>query len=158
MRPQLCSLMRALGATSGRDQRCAPPSAMPHTALQRHKCSFSNTERGAALEFGGATRMLRCVLVVLQGIANALAQDRPVSTLQAGLRIAQELGRRSLFVGEGVYSSAETLELVEGVSIFGGYSGLPDWTRGHTDEHITHIVSEYAVWCSTRRANDMMLI
>jgi hypothetical protein len=44
-------------------------------------------------------------------------------------------------VGQGSYQLSSPLALSEGISIYGGYSGAPDWVRNQVDSYFTHIVS-----------------
>jgi hypothetical protein len=49
---------------------------------------------------------------------------------------------KGVFLAQGNYLLSDTLQLSDGISIYGGFSGLPDWRRGHTaGEHTSHIIS-----------------
>jgi len=59
---------------------------------------------------------------------NPGTKDLPVATIMKALEIAQEQDKKHILVGTGAYS--EQVELKEGISIHGGYSGHPNWARG----------------------------
>ncbi len=63
---------------------------------------------------------------------NAGTKDLPVATITKALEIAEQTGRKHILVGIGAYS--ELVELKEGISIHGAYSGYPNWARGVENE------------------------
>lgn len=54
--------------------------------------------------------------------------DLPVATIAKGIQIAEAEGK-NVYVATGTYNLVSTLVLSSGVSVFGQYSGLPDWDR-----------------------------
>jgi len=50
-------------------------------------------------------------------------QDEPVQSLTWGYSLAAQQSK-NIFVGEGTYALSQTLQLVDGVSIYGGFSGI----------------------------------
>jgi hypothetical protein len=59
---------------------------------------------------------------------NPGTKDLPVATITKALEIAEQTSRKHILVGTGAYS--EQVELKEGISIHGAYSGHPNWARG----------------------------
>jgi len=53
--------------------------------------------------------------------------DAPYKTLAAAIQAAAETGKAQVYVGEGLYM--EDLELVSGISLYGGYEPDQDWLR-----------------------------
>ncbi len=53
--------------------------------------------------------------------------ESPVATIEKGLEIAENAGKKHVLVSFGTY--LETIVLKSNISIHGGYSGHPDWYR-----------------------------
>ena len=66
------------------------------------------------------------------------AIDRPMLTIQAALDKAHAAGKRDVYVASGVY--AQTIELKEGVGLYGGYSS--DFKERGIDLNVTVIMGE----------------
>lgn len=56
------------------------------------------------------------------------AIDQPMATLSAAIAAAQSSGK-DVYVAAGTYAEANTLDIANGVSIFGGFDPI-NWTRG----------------------------
>ncbi len=59
---------------------------------------------------------------------NSGTSTSPVATIAKGIQIAEAEGK-NVYVATGTYNLVSTLVLASGVSVFGQYSGLPDWDR-----------------------------
>ncbi len=70
----------------------------------------------------------------------------PVATIIKGIQIAENTGRKHVLVSSGSYS--ENVVLKTGISIHGGYSGNPNWTRNAIFETIiqTNVNGMTAEW------------
>src|SRR5690606_22825395 len=64
--------------------------------------------------------------------ANPGTMSQPVRTITYALQLAQTTGKSEIYVAAGEYSSP-TVTLVNGISIYGGYS-YPSWTRNATHQ------------------------
>lgn len=58
---------------------------------------------------------------------NIGTKDNPVATIEKGLELAYNAGKKNILVAAGTY--IENIVLRTGVSIHGGYNGFPDWQR-----------------------------
>jgi len=67
-------------------------------------------------------------------------QTYPLRTLEAGYA-AGRARSRDVLMAQGSYTLLSPLVLAEDVSIYGGYSGKPEWARKQVDSYITHILS-----------------
>jgi hypothetical protein len=66
--------------------------------------------------------------------ANDGTRDNPVRTISQGLALAVDGGQHALYVSVGTYSQGGvTLNLVEGISIYGGYNHATDWSRSSSN-------------------------
>ncbi|MFO0696862.1 MAG: hypothetical protein U0230_25040 [Polyangiales bacterium] len=75
------------------------------------------------------------VFVAIDGDdANAGTRSAPVRTLARGMSLATSGGRSLLLVGTGTY--AETLLLVPGIGVHGGYIRANGWARSASDKTI----------------------
>ena len=61
---------------------------------------------------------------------------QPKRSIVAGIEAAAAMGF-DVYVSVGDYTIVETLELVNGVSVFGGYDAAMDWRR--SDSTIAHV-------------------
>ena len=60
--------------------------------------------------------------------ANPGTRAAPRRTIESGLQLAQAQYKSQVYVSDGVYQA--TVELIEGISIYGGYSAANNWARG----------------------------
>jgi len=61
-----------------------------------------------------------------------LSWPTAVSSLQAGIDLAETLGRSEVWVARGVYSEATDIELAPGIAVYGGFAGS-EAERGQRD-------------------------
>jgi hypothetical protein len=69
---------------------------------------------------------------------NSGAIDQPLLTIKASLEEASASGKRDVYVASGVY--AESVALVQGVGLYGGYSS--DFTKRNIDLNVTVIMGQ----------------
>ena len=62
--------------------------------------------------------------------------DAPLNSIEAGLQLAASTGKRDVYVATGLYN--ESISLVAGVSVYGGYS--PDFVDRAPDQYETAIL------------------
>ncbi len=60
--------------------------------------------------------------------------DSPVFSIMKALEIANQNNKKHILVGKGTYNGI--IELKDGISIHGSYSGMPDWIRHESNEVI----------------------
>ena len=58
--------------------------------------------------------------------------EQPVQSIERGIELAAAESK-DVYVAQGIYSFTEPLILVGGVSLYGQYSGLPDWERSEAN-------------------------
>lgn len=64
--------------------------------------------------------------------------DSPVRSISKGIYIASDSGKTNVLVSTGTYE--ENVTLISGISIHGGYTGDPDWTRTSSSLSVTRLV------------------
>ncbi len=56
--------------------------------------------------------------------------DKPLRSITAALALAQkQTSKTQILVGTGAYQETKTLDLIDGVGIYGGYDGANKWSR-----------------------------
>ena len=58
--------------------------------------------------------------------------EHPFKSVQRGLDAARDLGKRDVYLSEGTYSSSATVELHDGIGLYGGYIASAGWSRSLT--------------------------
>jgi hypothetical protein len=77
---------------------------------------------------------------------------QPVRTIERGLTLAQSSGKRHLLVAAGTYPSAATLQLANGISIYGGYDPV-SWARSASNATTLQVSAATAL-----HANDISAV
>ncbi|MGE0615057.1 MAG: hypothetical protein AB7P04_05425, partial [Bacteriovoracia bacterium] len=102
------------------------PADSPDTAFQDTNCDGIDGTRSAGVFVD---------IVSGTDAATSGTMSQPTKTIRYGITRAQALGRREVYVSRGTY--AERVELVNGISLFGGYDAAAQWQRSAT--HTTTI-------------------
>ncbi len=66
--------------------------------------------------------------------------NSPLRSISKGIIVASEAGKANVLVSTGSYENEEIL-FKDGVSVHGGYSGVPNWTRTSNPLSVTTILS-----------------
>lgn len=77
---------------------------------------------------------------------------KPLKTIAKGLEIASQLGLEAVLVAKGEYG--ERVDLVSGISIYGGFSGMPEWI-GATENEV--IISGDRIGISGKEVTKVLL-